>query len=43
MFVHFYGLTIDGFLRLTLSQTLSLLKAIPSSSEWSDKFGDFKE
>lgn len=43
MFMHFYGISIDDFLALTLSQTRALLKAVPTSSEWSDKFGDFKE
>jgi hypothetical protein len=42
MFCHFYSMSIHDFLGLTLSQTRALLKAVPTSSEWSDKFGDFK-
>ena len=43
MFCHFYGFSISGFLNLTPTQTRALLAAVPTSSEWSEKFGDFLE
>lgn len=43
MFLHFYSMTVAGFLALTPSQTRALLRAVPTSSEWSEKFGAFGE
>jgi len=43
MFLHFYGFSIATFLDLTPTQTRALLGAVPTSSEWSEKFGAFLE
>jgi hypothetical protein len=39
MFCHFYHHSLNDFLALTPTQTRRLLAAIPTSSEWSEKFG----